>query len=210
MISANQPENRETGLNLRQLNKIETRKALLKAGLELFSEKGFEKTCASEIAQRAGVAVGTLYLHFGDKEGLLEEILLEAANELHQRVLKVYANPPGDPEALARAHIETIVGYIEENRQNAGFMLGYALRRSPVSARIIDRMVGQIELSIREGARRGVYRSDIDPALAARAEANMNLGLLSWWTENSERASREEIIHTLTQFRYSGLHLQPK
>ena len=195
--------------NQRQLNKLETRKLLLDAGLELFVEHGFEQTHAIAIAQKAGVAVGTLYLHFGDKEGLLSEILLQAALELHDRVLQVYLNPPADPQMLARAHIEAMVEYIEENQKQARFLLGYAVQHNPVSARVIDQMVAQIEQSLRFGAEQGVYRSDIDPALAARAEANMNLGLLAWWTEDPRRASREQIIETLTKFRASGLHVRP-
>ncbi len=198
------------GLNQRQLNKLETRRLLLEAGLELFVEAGFDRTPASEIANRAGVAVGTLYLHFGDKEGLLREILLQAALKLHDRVLQVYLNPPADPEELARAHIEAMVQYIEEKQAEARFLLGYAVRRNPVSAGVIDSIVAQIEQSIRTGAEWGVYRSDIDPALAARAEANMNLGLLAWWTEDPRRAPREQIIDTLTKFRASGLHVRPR
>ncbi len=194
--------------NQRQLSKLETRKLLLKAGLELFVEHGFEETHALAIAQRAGVAVGTLYLHFGDKEGLLREILLQAAMELHDRVQKVYQNPSPDPEVQARAHIETMVRYIEEKGMEARFLLGYAVQHNPVGAAVIDQMVAQIEQSLRIGAQWGVYRSDIDPALAARAEANMNLGLLAWWTEDPRRAPREQIIETLTKFRASGLHVR--
>lgn len=195
-------------LNIRQQNKIETRRLLLQAGLELFVEQGYEKTRAAEIAQKAGVAVGTLYLHFGDKAGLLQEILLQAALELHERVLNVYKHPPSDALTLARAHIETIIRFLEENQKEARFLLDYAVRRDSASAKVIDEIVEQIELSIESGAKMGVYRADIIPALAARAEVNMNLGLLAWWMEDPQRASREEIIETLTKFRTSGLHIQ--
>jgi AcrR family transcriptional regulator len=199
-----------TELNIRQQNKIETRRLLLQAGLELFVEQGYEKTRADEIALKAGVAVGTLYLHFGDKAGLLQEILLQSALELHERVLIVYRNPESDPNVLARAHIETIVQFLEENQKEARFLLGYALRRDSASAIVIDKIVEQVERSLEFGAKMGVYRMDINPALTARAEVNMNLGLLAWWMEDPQRATREEIIETLTKFRTSGLHIQPK
>ncbi len=194
--------------NIRQQNKTETRRLLLRSGLELFVEQGYEKTRAAEIAQKAGVAVGTLYLHFGDKAGLLQEILLQGALELHERVLNVYKHPPDDAHALARAHIETIVQFLEENQKEARFILDYAVRRDSASAKVIDKIVEQIELSIESGVNMGVYRADIIPALAARAEMNMNLGVLAWWMEDPQRASREEIIGTLTKFRASGLHIQ--
>lgn len=197
-------------LNTRQQNKAETRRLLLNAGLDLFLEQGYEKTNTVEIASKAGVAVGTLYLHFGDKAGLLQEILLQGALTLHERVMHVYLNPPSDPNTLARAHVETIVQFLEENQKEGRFLLDYASRRDSASAIVIDKIVEQIRLSIESGAKTGVYRSDINPALAARAEANMNLGLLAWWIQDPRRATREEIIETLTKFRASGLHSQTK
>lgn len=193
-------------LSTRQQNKAETRHLLLQAGLELFVEQGYERTRAIEIASKAGVAVGTLYLHFGDKAGLLQEILLQGASELHEGVMKVYENPPSDPTALAQAHIEAIIQFLEENQREARFLLEYAFRRDSASAKVVDSIVEQIEHSIIAGTKMGIYRPDINPALAARAEANMNLGLLTWWMENPQRATREEIIETLTKFRASGLH----
>jgi AcrR family transcriptional regulator len=52
-----------------------TRKALLKAALESFLERGFAETRMSDVAARAGVAKGTTYLHFADKAALFGEVL---------------------------------------------------------------------------------------------------------------------------------------
>jgi len=49
---------------------------LLDAALDLFVEKGFAATRAEEVAQRAGVSKGTLFLYFPSKEELFEAILL--------------------------------------------------------------------------------------------------------------------------------------
>ncbi len=190
----------------RQASKAETRRLLMAAGRALFAEKGFAETYAGEIAQRAGVAVGTIYLHFGDKEGLLREILLEAVNEIHERVKQVYQKPSADMQELAWGHIEAIVQYVEENYCLAGFVMNLILARHPAAMPMIDQAIGQVEQSIREGTRYGIFRQDINPHLAARAEVNMNLGLLAWWAEDPSRATREEIIDTLTKFRLSGLH----
>lgn len=46
------------------------REAILDAALEEFAAKGYAGARMEDIARRAGVAKGTLYLHFGDKEGL--------------------------------------------------------------------------------------------------------------------------------------------
>jgi len=48
---------------------------LLDAALELFVEKGFASTRSEEVARRAGVSKGTLYLYFPSKEELLKAVI---------------------------------------------------------------------------------------------------------------------------------------
>jgi len=197
----------QTDLSMRQISKLETRNTLLEVALELFVENGFETTGISEIAQKAGVAVGTIYLHFGDKEGLLSAILENLADNIYVRVKEVYEkHPSAPPEDLARMHIEQLIQYTEENQKIAPFVLDYTLSSHPVGVKIIDFMVRQIEENIRQGQAVGIYRADIHPNLAARAEAHMNLGLISWWIEHQDIAARDEIIDTLVKFRLSGLY----
>ena len=50
------------------------REAILDAALEEFAAKGYAGARMEDIARRAGGAKGTLYLHFGDKEGLFRAI----------------------------------------------------------------------------------------------------------------------------------------
>lgn len=196
----------KTMTNQRQLNKQETRRQLLNAGLELFSENGYDKTHAFDIANKANVAVGTLYLHFGDKEGLLQQIIIEATDEIHRRVQQIYERPFTRAEDQARAHVEAIVEYVEENQQNAAFVLRYIMYHAGTCSPWLDRIITRLGESIRFGQEQGIYREDIDAMLAARAEANMNLGVLSWWANNPKNATRQAIIDTLTKFRLSGLH----
>jgi AcrR family transcriptional regulator len=53
----------------------ERREAILSAGLEEFSQSGFADARLDDVAKRAGVAKGTIYLHFHDKEHLFQEIV---------------------------------------------------------------------------------------------------------------------------------------
>jgi TetR/AcrR family transcriptional regulator len=50
---------------------------LLEAALDLFVEKGFAATRAEEVAQRAGVSKGTLFLYFPSKEELFKAVVME-------------------------------------------------------------------------------------------------------------------------------------
>lgn len=53
----------------------ERRDAILAAALEEFSARGFAATRLDDVAQRAGVAKGTIYLYFRDKESLFQELV---------------------------------------------------------------------------------------------------------------------------------------
>src|SRR5690348_13769476 len=52
------------------------RQAILRAARELFAGKGYDDTTIAEIAQAAGVAVGTVYLYFENKHDILVDVCL--------------------------------------------------------------------------------------------------------------------------------------
>lgn len=60
---------------LRQERSAERRQAILDAALEEFSVNGFAGTRLDDVARRAGVAKGTIYLYFNDKEFLFQELV---------------------------------------------------------------------------------------------------------------------------------------
>ncbi|MEI9805099.1 MAG: TetR/AcrR family transcriptional regulator [Pseudolabrys sp.] len=54
---------------------VARRDAILAAALDEFSARGFEATRLDDVAKRAGVAKGTIYLYFRDKETLFQELI---------------------------------------------------------------------------------------------------------------------------------------
>lgn len=56
----------------------ERRRAIIEAAMEEFIARGFAATRLDDIAKRAGVAKGTIYLHFKDKESMFEELIRTA------------------------------------------------------------------------------------------------------------------------------------
>ena len=69
------PVTTATRPTLRQRRKDARPHELLEAALALFVEKGFAATRAEEVAQRAGVSKGTLYLYYASKEELLKAVI---------------------------------------------------------------------------------------------------------------------------------------
>ena len=69
------PSTLSTASSGRQRRKAERPQELLAAALDLFVEKGFAGTRIEQVAARAGVSKGTLYLYYPSKEELLKEVI---------------------------------------------------------------------------------------------------------------------------------------
>jgi AcrR family transcriptional regulator len=67
------------------------RQAILAAALTVFAAHGFEAARLDDVAQRAGVAKGTLYLHFRDKEALFEALVRSAVSPLLEQMSRIAA-----------------------------------------------------------------------------------------------------------------------
>jgi AcrR family transcriptional regulator len=63
------------GNGLRAQRSAARREAILSAALDEFSAQGFAATRLDDVARRAGVAKGTIYLHFRDKDALFQELI---------------------------------------------------------------------------------------------------------------------------------------
>lgn len=89
----------------------ERRDAIVEAALEEFIARGFAATRLDDIARRAGVAKGTIYLHFKDKESMFEELVRTVIVPL---VSQLEAPPPGGSvrdmiEGFARTFLQEVV-----------------------------------------------------------------------------------------------------
>lgn len=177
-----------------QARAIATRRRVLDAAEALFSRRGYEPTSMADVAERAGVGVGTLYHHFPDKRALLVALI----DDWGDREL-VRARGAHDVERLFDADLRT--GFAEWLRTNyerlrreGGFylvMLELAERDGDVRTRVdrihqiaIERMRDLFVL----GQHRGIVRADIDPLAAAFLVRR-----------SIEVAAREVFVHRMTE-----------
>jgi len=80
----------------RKVTPAARKQAILDAALTVFAERGFEAARLDDVAARAGVAKGTLYLYFKDKEALFEDLLRGAVSPIVERVTAL-ADAPDMP-----------------------------------------------------------------------------------------------------------------
>jgi AcrR family transcriptional regulator len=97
------PENpdpsRRIGRGAQRVPKRKFRESILQAALEVFSEKGFHDAQIGEIAQRAQVAVGTVYNIFSSKTELYNELMLAHTVEILASYTEILE---GDQDPLKR------------------------------------------------------------------------------------------------------------
>ncbi len=148
------------------------RERILRAAIKIFSHKGFFNSKVSEIARAAGVADGTIYLYFRNKDDLLISLFEEKMGEI---VADIRGKVAGASGPLARLkifvenHMDLLVreaGLIEviqiELRQSNKFMKEYV----PVKfLEYLDVLGGILEA----GKRDGTFRPDLNVKTARRA-----------------------------------------
>lgn len=112
----------------RKDKKQATRNALRQAALRCFARRGFVTTSIGDITEEAGVAKGTFYVHYEDKEALLDELLVEFNDVLATRLMRTFGDSDARP---IESSVRTIAGiYLDHWTSNAAFVRAYAERSS--------------------------------------------------------------------------------
>jgi AcrR family transcriptional regulator len=98
----------------REHRKQVTRRELLMAGRRLFSEKGLYDSRIEDVTQIAGVAKGTLYGYFADKEALVQAVVTSGFDELAGQVQRESRDATTRADRVARvAHAHLV--FLDEN-----------------------------------------------------------------------------------------------
>jgi AcrR family transcriptional regulator len=156
-----------------QARGLATRRRVLDAAEALFARLGYEPTSMADVAERAGVGVGTLYHHFPDKRSLLLELIDDWGDRELERGR---ANMPQhwDRDAdLRRLISDTLQRASRELRKNGGFRLVLAElgeRDLEVRARLarIDQVgMDRIGQFVAQYQAWGCVRKEVDPRVAA-------------------------------------------
>src|SRR5438309_698913 len=92
------------------------REAILAAALDEFAAQGFAATRLDDVARRAGVAKGTIYLHFRDKEALFQELMRAVLIPL-VGMLETIAQADARLRAIAERIVDVFVDEIYATRR---------------------------------------------------------------------------------------------
>lgn len=183
----------------------EKRERILKAAIEVFAKNGFYATRVSEIAKAAGVADGTIYLYFKNKDDVLITIFEEGIRRL-LAILRDVADSEEPFERQVSRIIELQLGLLEDQRELAE-VITVNLRQSssllkqyaaPLFMEYIDVIAGVV----REGQRQGAFREDLNPRVVARSLFGaLDAILLTWALGDADPVSlRRASAHCASLF----------
>jgi|SRR5579871_3466750 len=157
--------------------------ALIDAAAELFAEKGYEATTMTEIAQRAGASIGSLYQFFPSKEALAEALFNRYGERAAESFARVEALAHGrSPRELADLLIDYRLALGTDRDATIALsssVAGIVERRKPLGDALRGRIATILcaangALSAEEAAAAAVIVSQIMkmiPALAATKDA---------------------------------------
>ncbi len=94
----------------RRERKERTRRLLLRAALEQFSRTGFVATRTLDIARRAGVSHGTVFVHFATREVLVARVIEEFGKRVAARMHELASEGSGVKEVL-KAHLRGLLEF---------------------------------------------------------------------------------------------------
>ena len=142
------------------------RTRIIAAAVDVFADKGFNAARVSDIAKRAGVADGTIYLYFKNKEDLLLSVFEEKMDELKASLmaeLDQHHDILDKIRAFARHHFRAV----REQRAVAEVLqVELRLSKKFMGDYKPDKLfayLGVLMELVREGQKRGQIRADVDP-----------------------------------------------
>jgi len=187
--------------NARKRSQEETRNRLLESAAHLFALNGSKKTRTSDIAKGAEVAVGTVYLHFKDKDSLLKEVLKVALTRLKQEIAKY----PAESNSLVENKMAALAAFTEHFPNLAAVLFDGGNLATTPGKEAFDFLIASQERGLIDGVAQGYYRGDLHSGLVARAMVGSLVQVLSWWVKNPEVITKQEVIESLTSMRMEGL-----
>ena len=198
----------------RERNKQEKRARLLAAARTLFARKGFAATTTAEIAARASIGAGTLFLYFASKEDLLVEVFRADMDAVVERA---FATLPSRATLLAELmHVYgAMVVHHERDPQLARAFVKEMLFVSPPDRALVFEFIDGLGARVASRIARRQACGELDASVSAAlvadnlfalfiARLQKSLGL------NERLASAELLAHVREAFALQLRALEPR
>ena len=188
------------------------RQAILDAALQLFAARGVQATSIEEICATSGASVGSVYHHFGSKEGIAAALYVSAVDAYQRGAVEMFRKARSAEDGF-RGCVEQYLRWVQKHRELAVLML--AVENSDIRRLAADEVAALNES----------FRAEVGEWLRSRAEAgdlpDIPRDLLipavlgparryaELWLEGSTSTSITEAARLLADVAWRGLVARP-
>lgn len=179
---------------------------MLRAANLLIQEHGYPRIRMEDIAEQAGVAVGTVYLYFQGKADLFAALVAEQTERLLREIAAAHAHPGDVTERMIRG-LDAYLSFAEANVKGfLYFRYGGTVDTDAgsLTAWAFEQHARALLPLVQDAMDAGVIRRT-DAMLAAQAILGAAQHIAAYWLEHEDAYSREEARSFLFSFLSFGL-----
>ena len=186
----------------------ERRETILRAAAQAFAQFGYFKAKVADVARAAGVADGTVYLYFRNKEDLLTSIFNWAMEQFVTRArveLPLIADPRERLRRFAQLHFALI-----ESERDLAIVFQVELRHSTkFMEKFSTSYLAEYLLMLREvieaGQGEGLFRSQLNPKVVAKFLFGVLDGMATNWVLSRKNYSLSSMVDPVLDLFLNGV-----
>lgn len=108
--------------NYKTTSPAERQGVILKTALKLFTERGYFNTSVHDIQKAAGISIGSIYHHFGNKEAIAIALYRSIEEQMDKAIVKIHAK-----HQTAEKRCKAVITYLFETTENDMAAMQYLL-----------------------------------------------------------------------------------
>lgn len=160
---------------------LRTKESITKSFLELFLEKEFEQITINEIAERANVNRGTIYLHYSDKYDLLDKCI-----KAHISHLTLFCMRRESIQVNKDIELKRVFDYFKDH-----FLFFFKMFSNQRVFIFRERLQNFISANLIDKIEQMETKPDIDKEINAQFMASAFIGIVEWWIRHEMPHSSE-------------------
>ncbi|MFP7231105.1 fatty acid metabolism transcriptional regulator FadR [Bacillus subtilis] len=182
---------------------------IIDAAVEVIAENGYHQSQVSKIAKQAGVADGTIYLYFKNKEDILISLFKEKMGQFIERMEEDIKEKTTAKEKLALViskHFSLLAG-----DHNLAIVTQLELRQSNLELRqkineILKGYLNILDCILTEGIQTGEFKNGLDVRLARQMIFGTIDETVTTWVMNDQKYDLASLSDSVLELLVSGIH----
>ncbi|WP_428828547.1 MULTISPECIES: TetR/AcrR family transcriptional regulator [Bacillus] len=182
---------------------------IIDAAVVVIAENGYHQSQVSKIAKQAGVADGTIYLYFKNKEDILISLFKEKMGQFIERMETDIQKKPSAKEKLLlliREHFRLL-----SQDHHLALVTQLELRQSNLELRqkineVLKGYLNMLDSILSEGKKTGEFRQNLDVRLARQMVFGTIDETATTWVMNDQKYDLPALAESVHDLLLNGIH----